>query len=1350
MKSTFLVLILRRVEYVLLALVAFIPTIFLSMGTTNADTKLYLTSSPWKLLKQAQYAWDPSQFGGYVPHQAVGYLWPSGPFYLLLHHLQIPPWLIQRLWVGGLFFLAGIGVYKCAKHLGLQRSGSFVAALAYQVTPFVLAYQSRTSVLLLPWAGLGWICFITLLGIDKRGWRYPALIALIVFSVGGINATALIMIAPAPALFIVNAVFEHRHRFKSACALVGQIGVLCIGVSLWWIAMIAIQGRYGSRVLSYSETLESVSSTSTSVEVLRGLGYWLNYVVSPSGSTTTTAVRYMTSPLTIFLSLLIPALGILGIALTRLTVRRVASWLVLVGGVMAIGVYPLSSASPLMSPLANNPTSFLALALRSSTRAYPVLLLGIAIGVGALIQKICLSSVFLNQPIFQFGIVSAVSLLVLGSMPSLWTTGTTDSSLARRQSAPAAWQKAGSIIDKTSGSSSRVLQLPGQEFGAYKWGNTVDPALPTVTETPLITRDLLPLGEPQVMDLAFGLDDAAQNATLNARALSTAAKKLGVSSLFVPLDIDTSRYLTAEPTSFLDRLEISGMTTISDGNSSTSVGKIAESSVARTTDQMVILSGSGSGLINAARYGLVNDSLLRYSADMTAQGLSRVLETSPLILTDSNRIQTRHWRSSIDTLGRAQDGSETNDEFIAVGSDQRLPIFETQDSQTNSLAIQIGGVTATATSYGTPLSYWPEARAFFAVDGDPLTAWTAGAYADPYGATLHLKAKEPLTQLRLLQPQGNLNRWLNLVVISLDGKTWSDLKLTSESRTVGQVVTLAYPSREVRISLIGLEWVKGTDQQSLDGVGFSEVLANQPFTTEVVRLPTDAVNAASVTTPISVVLSREQASPQRWWRSDPELSINRSFQLSSRQNYNLEVTASLHADAPEQLTAEILGVTTTASQHTHGSLQNAGWFATDDDLGTSWRSRVGYTTSSSISFDVRAATPRLTLTQCSLPECNTITGVAISDGTNTVNAALADSGNSQEIDTSVLGLGRWTITATKATGRVFRDSRFDKLMLYPLEIFEITGAGITPLVPRVPDKPIPVQITIDNSAVQVIATLAGTASKPVVSVRPEDELSLQAGGHTVTTDSYNTSPISINNIAFINKQKAPVATVTKLALKGSPTQRTTVLPASSTPQWFVFGEGFSSGWNASIDNGQSLDHIRADGGFNAWFIAPHETPAKVTLTFAPQRTARLAQLITLLTVLFCLFLVWRKKVPFVNDAQIDSPLQEQQTMSLRARIVALILCALVAELVSTRPSWSSLLALGIVLLIVPWRPLVIAIAAALPIYRIWGAYTKITESDFAPRFDWPSVTASSHYLLLNSLIIFAVLVTLTTHRHPSN
>ena len=220
-------------------------------------------------------------------------------------------------------------------------------------------------------------------------------------------------------------------------------------------------------------------------------------------------------------------------------------------------------------------------------------------------------------------------------------------------------------------------------------------------------------------------------------------------------------------------------------------------------------------------------------------------------------------------------------------------------------------------------------------------------------------------------------------------------------------------------------------------------------------------------------------------------------------------------------------------------------------------------------------------------------------------------------------------------------------------------------------------------------------------------------------------------------------------MSGSPTRRTATLPPSATTQWFVFGEGYSSGWNASLNGKKIQNHVRADGGFNAWLIDAHDAPATITLSFAPQRYAQLAQLLSVLMVLLCLGILWRcRRSPTLparsTDSVINSPL------SMRARVLAVLVIGLLAGLVVDSPSWKGLLALCALLLVSRWRTLLIVVAAGLPAYRIWGAFANIRDSDLTPRFDWPTNTATSHQGLMYALIVFAVLVTLTTPRQPSN
>jgi len=87
------------------------------------------------------------------------------------------------------------------------------------------------------------------------------------------------------------------------------------------------------------------------------------------------------------------------------------------------------------------------------------------------------------------GLAGGLAGLAVVNMPGLWTGAFVDPALVRDQDPPVAWKSAAEALD-ASGTDGRVLQLPGAEFGAFRWGYTVDQPLPGLTEKPLVTRDL--------------------------------------------------------------------------------------------------------------------------------------------------------------------------------------------------------------------------------------------------------------------------------------------------------------------------------------------------------------------------------------------------------------------------------------------------------------------------------------------------------------------------------------------------------------------------------------------------------------------------------------------------------------------------------------------------------------------------------------------------------------------------------------------------------------------------------------------------------------------------------------------
>ncbi|MEO6158516.1 MAG: alpha-(1-_3)-arabinofuranosyltransferase family protein, partial [Ilumatobacteraceae bacterium] len=506
-------------------MLAYIPALTAAPGRMPTDTKLYLYLNPGRLIGDAASTWDNRQFLGWVPHQMIAYLWPSGPWYWFFDKIGVPDWVAQRLWIATLLFLGGMGVRWAARHLGLNVTGAITAAVVYQLSPYVLPYISRTSVMLLPWAAVGWITGLTVRAATRSKWRDPALIALVVLTVGAVNATALAMIVPAPLLWLVHAAWQRTVTWRRAVLTALRVGVLSVAVSLWWIMMLLIQGKYGADVLAYSETLDAVSFTSLSTETLRGLGYWLMYVRDPFAFTTTSAVDYMASGRVIFAGFALLVVCITGLAVTRWVNRRYALLLVFCGIVLAVGVHPINDPAPLVKPLSS---AGLALALRSSTRAIPLSMFGLALGAGALVTAV--ASIRLSRGSLRVRWQMLAPLLIVGlamlNLPALWNHGFIDPALERDENPPAAWSQAAAALDASS-LEARVLQLPGQEFGAFRWGYTVDPPLPGMTAKPLATRDLLPLGSPGAMDLLYAFDDRIQTSTVEPASIAPVARLLG-------------------------------------------------------------------------------------------------------------------------------------------------------------------------------------------------------------------------------------------------------------------------------------------------------------------------------------------------------------------------------------------------------------------------------------------------------------------------------------------------------------------------------------------------------------------------------------------------------------------------------------------------------------------------------------------------------------------------------------------------------------------------------------------------------------------------------------------------------
>jgi len=902
----------RHVLHVSLALLAYVPLLLTAPGKVPGDTKLYLYLDPWRLMSDAAFSWDSRQFGGWVPHQNVGYLWPSGPWFGFFDLIGSPDWVAHRLWMATLLFVAGSGVVHLGRRLQLSPTTIVVAAFTYQFTPFVLPYISRTSALLLPWALLGWIIAVTIRFTHERRLGQLAVFALLIFSSGGLNATALLVIAPAPVAVIVGALWRRRVSIRSALVTTGILGATTIAMSAWWLAGLVIQGRHGSAVLSYTEALPSTAATSTAPEVLRGLGYWLFYDRNAVVRLTSAADPYQSNPIVFVAGVVIVVSGLLGLRSLRSDVRRPLALMFVAGVVLAVGAHPYSSPTPAWRLLVDNPQSALSLALRSSTRAAPLIVVALAFGFGHLVDRTHHRALRSSRPRLAVLVVPLALAIVMINLPALLSGRMVDPVMERPEQLPAAWNDAASLLDQRfdEGHTGAVLMLPGIESAAFRWGYPVDPILPGLTKKPMLNRDWVPQGSAPHMDLLYALDDSFQNGTADARSIAPIARLLGVDTVMVVNSYQYERFGLDPPTRAAEIIDSApGLVRVAAfGDPTTNVAPHQDDSLAvalpeiilyeiedarsgmRVSDSPLVVSGDGTSLVDVAAGGLIDGrSLVLHSAALDDEALRAALSASTeLIVTDGNRKRAHHWRGSQDVWGATETFDDPpDDEF-----DNRLPVFPAAvdagsfDTRLTTVDTSMGP-TVTATAYGALLAYYPEYRPAMAVDGDPETSWLVGWGRDPVGQILEIRSPARPIETLSLRPAGHPIgvRPVTRASISVDGEEWSTL----DSAILDDTIRLPQAATWLRLRIDAVEPARGVDDRRPSG--WADVLSPEDSSVEFLTTPTDAVDVVGPDTPVSYRFARLRADDTDPERADPERAIHRIFHVEHDDGFVVSANA---------------------------------------------------------------------------------------------------------------------------------------------------------------------------------------------------------------------------------------------------------------------------------------------------------------------------------------------------------------------------------------------------------------------------------------------------------------------------
>jgi len=997
---------MRRAGYALLALLAYVPLLLTHPGRVVADTKTYLYLDPGRLLVRAVSMWDPHIGLGTVTHQNIGYLFPMGPLYWLTHLLGVPAWAAQRLWLGTILLFAGLGMLYLMRTLKVRGPGVPVAVMVFMLSPYALDFSARLSVILLPWAGLPWLLALVIRALrEDRGWMYPACFAITVQLIGGVNATALVFAGLAPVAWIVYVALTREVAWKRALVVTAKIGGLTLLTSLWWLAGLSVQGNYGLNVLKYTETLQVVTKTSLASEVLRGLGYWFFYGIDKLGHWTDAATTYTHNPLAILISFAVPVLALLAASMVRWKHRGYFVTLVVLGVAVAVGAYPFDDPSPLGGMFKSfAESSSFGLALRSTSRAVPLVVLGLAVLLGVGVNAVALrwpGKVAVRWPLRGFAVTGpllAVALVVLAvvNAPALWNGGYSTKALERDENLPSYWEQAIAAADKGS-HQTRILEVPGADFAAYRWGQTVDPITPGLTDRPYVARELVPWGSPASADLMNAYDRRMQEGVLSPDAVAPVARLVSAGTILFRADLQTDRFnlvrsnevwdvLTnplapglSEPQGFGSSLgpplKLSQVdeTQLAEGADPQSPPPVSLFQVedapnivrAQTAAAPVVVSGDGEGVVDLAAIGLVvNTSPIFYAASDAANAAALRAKASEggsvLVVTDTNRKRSRRWGSLSWNLGYTERAGEQP--LVKDENNAPLELFPDQ-KVTAQTTVETPGVQVAATKYGQDNLYEPQYRPVRGIDGDVHTAWTVGQFGTVIGQRWQVRVDDGVStdHVNIVQPLGPGNdRYLTKVELTFDGKDATTVDLGPESRTdAGQ--TIPFPKRSFHtlgVKIVDTNVGDDATPPYQNGVGLAEVRLENTATGalvvahEVTVMPTDLVTTAAkqaATRPLVFSMARLRSNLVPPYTTRIEDALVREFQVPDARNFGIGGTARLAPDAPDALLDGILGIpgvagggiTVTTSGHMAGSVAARGSSATDGDPATAWTTPFG-------------------------------------------------------------------------------------------------------------------------------------------------------------------------------------------------------------------------------------------------------------------------------------------------------------------------------------------------------------------------------------------------------------------------
>ena len=1219
----------EAVAYLVLGLLVGTAVIGADQGWFTPDTKPEVYLAPVRTLLRTLSTWDPDPHLG-QPNFQTGLL-PVSLAVSAIDALGLPAWLVPRVWRTLLLLVAGWGAVRLFHLLAAERSsaaGRVTAAAVYVANPYVVVAGATTPVLV-PYALLPWLLLALARAVRApSSWRWPAAFALVFFLMTGMNAgvVALFMCLAVPCYLLYLRLTE-RTPWPRLLGPTLRCAGLAVLVSLYWLVPAAMAGETGEAVAAFTERPENVASTSSFPETLRLLGFWVMYFQQDGRPAMPGAAAYLTSPLPMLASFLLPVLAAAAALLARATgprPGRAAAGRGRPGDGRAVPPgRPLAVRAAAVGRLRAGPggdrlpdhqqgrgpgrPGLRAAARARGGRAAPAGSQGRAALAGG-----C------GGPPWP-------SIMALAVLPA-WTGGL----YPIRYQVPGYWRELAADVN-AGPDDTRVLLAPGASNTAYRWGmEGPDDVNLSLLSRPSVVRTTVPNGSFEQTNFLAAMDLPLSTGDPDPEVVAAMARYLGVAEVVVRNDQRWETFGGPRPSVVAKRL--AGEPSL---DLVAAYGRPGEHTVAPVSDlyppdhalqdaavpplQRYAVAGprrivraepaAGAMLVDGDSFAI--PSLLglglapgapafRLLGSVTpAELAASVAGGARVVVTDSNR--RRAWGS----FRTGQNYSPT------LRADQPLPastltLFGDPDTQT--VTRLEGAASVTATGSGSLLTATPFGKPEHAFDGDRRTAWTTGDFGGAVGQSVTLRLDEPAEVGAItLRP-----------VLSEPGVQVAGVRVRVDAGTV-EVPVPAEP--EVRVDVpdattsqvtVEVTQVRGV---GLNPVGFWEIGVPGVEVRQVARLPrtlrrlagalSPADRARLDAAPIDVVLTRAAGEAGNRFH-DEERVLDRELWLPSGRDFAVTGRAAAGPGLPDPVVDRLAGapgtVVASSSSRFFDEVGARASQALDGDPDSAW---VPDGRGPGEWIELRLPGQRLDHVDVLQSVPKGLVGVdAITAAEVSVNGGEPFLVNLKQgrtrVDFPAAKVRRLRLTIDKVAG-----------LGGQVRISEL-GAGRA----RIPAAPLSRRLrgcadlaTVDGDPLRVrldgtVGDLAAGQALPVSGCG--GPLRLGAGDHRVrSSPGWLVDLLGLSSPAPGARAAPPPAPATVAVTGRSAAGMTIRAGAASGPYYLVAGQGYDRRWRATMDGRELGPPLLLDGYSVGWRITDPR-PHRFEVAFGPQRAARWA------------------------------------------------------------------------------------------------------------------------------------------------